>query len=421
MITVKSADELEREKQEEIKRRAEANQAQAPIIDNLAAHVHKKWQIAKSHKLTITDRLTDCLRRRRGQYSPDKLDKIRTTGGSEIYMNITASKCIGAKAWLSDLFSSDRPFTVEPTPISELQPEIHEELVTKTLSVIMQTGMPEEQAMQVMKKHEDRLKNEMKEVAESRMEKMADHIDDVMIEGNWRRVFGEFLDDLVTYPTAIISGINFKARKKVKWVELNGQHVPKKEISLSREFERVSPFDAYPSPTTDSTHQTWFIQHVRYTPEDLANMRKAKGYNADAIFRVLSDYRNNGRREWLFNSGERDRLEGRQGMMSTDYDLIDCVKYSGTVQGQQLIEWGMNPQSVPDPMDEYCVSVVVIGPYTIRALVNPDPAGKINYYWTSFRSVPGSFWGEALPESIADTQDTCNATARALINNMARS
>lgn len=420
MITVKSAEQLEQEKQAGIAQRKEQEQlSQSMVVDQLAAYVKKKWTIAKNHKLGVTTRLTDCLRRRRGIYSPEKLEAIKSTGGSDIYMNITANKCIGAKAWLSDLFSSDRPFTIEPTPVPDLPPEMQEQLITQTLSVVMQTGLPEEQAMQIMKQHEKRLKGELNEMAEERMEEMADYLDDIMIEGNWRKVFDEFLDDLVTYPTAVISGINFKARKKVKWVEINGEHVPKKEITLSREFERVSPFDAYPSPTTDSTHQTWFCQHVRYTPEDLANMRKAKGYNADAIYRVLADYRMNGRKEWLFNSGEREKLEGKQGAFNTDYDLIDGVKFSGSVQGQQLISWGMNPQSIPDPMDEYCVSVVVIGNHTIRALINPDPAGKINYYWTSFRPVPGSFWGEALPESISDCQDACNATARSLINNMA--
>lgn len=419
MINVKSASQLEQEKQAEIQKYSDAQYSNAPVIDALASYVLSKWQIAKDHRLKVTSRLSDCLRRRKGMYDPTKLAAIKATGGSDIYMNITASKCIGAKAWLSDLFSSDRPFSVKPTPIPELPPEMHEQLVMETLAIMQQTGLPEQDAYQIMKKHEDRLLSELYSLAEERMDKMADYIDDTLVEGQWRKVFNEFLDDLVTYPTAIISGINFKATKKIKWVEINGQHIPKKEITLSREFERVSPFDAYPSPTTDSTKQTWFIQHVRYTPEDLANMRKAPGYNAEAIFKVLSDFRHKGRKEWLFNSGERDQLEGRDSSISLNYDLIDGIKFSGSVQGQMLIDWGMNPASVPDPMDEYCVSVVQIGPYVIRALINPDPAGKINYYWSSFRNVPGSFWGEALPECISDTQDACNATARSLINNMA--
>ena len=61
---------------------------------------------------------------------------------------------------------------------------------------------------------------------------------------------------------------------------------------------------------------------------------------------------------------------------------------------------------------------MVIGDYVIRALINPDPAGKTDYHKACWSNVPGSFAGIALPESLADCQDTCNAAARALINNM---
>ena len=432
MITFKSAQQLEDEKQAQIAKDVEMRERQqSPVIDNLARYVQSKWEIAKTHRYDITDRLTDCLRRRRGIYDPQKKADIESVGGSDIYMNITGNKCVGAKAWLGDIFSSDRPFSISPTPIPDLPPEIHEELIMTAMQGMQQLNMmaqqqgnpnlavSEQQAFGLMKKHEKQIKSKLFQIAEERMDGMSKHIDDVLVEGKWRQVFDDFLDDFVTYPTAIIGGINFRQRKKIKWVSIGGKHEPRKEYTISREFERVSPFDAYPSPTTDNSRQTWFIQHVRYTPEALAGLRKAPGYDKQAIYEVLNQFRNGGRREWLFNEGERDRLEGRESYLIQNYDLIDGIKFSGTVQGKMLIDWGMNPQSVPDPMEEYPVSVICIGPYTIRAIINPDPAGKINYYWASLRSVPGSFWGEALPEMIADTQDWCNATARSLINNMA--
>tara|TARA_R110002167_G_scaffold91458_1_gene246102 strand:- start:172054 stop:174039 length:1986 start_codon:yes stop_codon:yes gene_type:complete len=423
MIATKNLNELEAEQKQATQQKIDSERAaqQPEVVDALASYVKSKWEIAKSHKLDITHRLSDNLRRRKGEYSPEKLSSIQGTGGSEIYMNITGIKCMGAKAWLSDLFnpSGDKPFTLEPTPIMDLPPELHERLIMEAMKGAMALGIPEEVAFQLMQKHKDRLKGELRKEAEDRMELMEDHIEDALIEGNWRTVFDNFLDDLVTYPTAIISGVNFKQKSKITWVEINGEYQPKKQLKLSRETSRVSPFDAYPSPTMNGTDSSWFIEHIRYSAADLSTMRTAQGYDPNAIENVLTDYRINGHREWLFNSGERDRLEGKTSVMSGNYDLIDGVKFTGNVQGKQLIEWGMDKAAIKDPLDEYSVSMIVIGSYAIRALVNPDPSGKMPYYFTSWRNVPNSFWGQSLPETIADIQDAANATARALINNMA--
>jgi hypothetical protein len=423
MIETKNLNELEKEKAQATQSKIDGERsAQQPqVVDELASYVKSKWEIAKSHKLDMSGRLSNNLRRRRGEYSPEKLDQIKSTGGSEIYMNITGIKCMGAKAWLSDLFnpSGDKPFTLEPTPVMDLPPEIHERLVMEAMKGAQALGIPEEIAFQLMQKHKDRLKGEIRKEAEERMELMADHIEDALIEGNWRTVFDNFLDDLVTYPTAIISGVNFKQKSKVTWVEINGDFQPKKQLKLVREVTRVSPFDAYPSPTMNGTDNSWFCEHIRYSAADLSKMRTAQGYDPKAIESVLKEYRVNGHREWLFNSGERDRLEGKTSIMSGSYDLIDGVKFSGNVQGKQLIDWGMSPKVVTDPLDEYSVSMIVIGTYAIRALINPDPCGRIQYYFTSWRNVPNSFWGQSLPETISDIQDAANATARSLLNNMA--
>lgn len=425
MIGFKSADQAEQESMQRRDQQAmqhqARSQAQSPIVDNLATYVRQCWEVAKQHKLPVAHRLTDCLRRRKGEYSAEKLGKIQQTGGSDIYMGITGTKCRAAKAWLSDLYNQtgDKPFSIDPTPISDLPPEIKENLIMQAMQGAMQLGVPEEVAFQLMKKHESRLQNELKEEAEQRMERMEDHIEDIFVEGNWRREFDEFLDDLVTYPTAVMSGINYKNKSKVKWVDVGGEYQPKKEVVLSREFERVSPFDAYPSPTTVDLGDSWFCQHIRYTPHDLANLRGVKGYKSEAIYQVLMDYRIHGHREWLFETGERDRLEGRQEAINGNYDLIDGVKFCGHVQGKQLVEWGMNPQTITDLAAEYSVSVIVVGNHTIRALINPDPSGRMQYYAASWINVPNSFWGLALPESISDIQDAANATARSLLNNMA--
>jgi hypothetical protein len=59
-----------------------------------------------------------------------------------------------------------------------------------------------------------------------------------------------------------------------------------------------------------------------------------------------------------------------------------------------------------------------VGNYVIKATLNYDPLGEKPYSKTSFIKVPGAFWGMSIPEMIEDVQSVCNASARALVNNM---
>lgn len=391
-----------------------------PVVDELAAHVKKCWEQAQHERSKLDGRLLDCLRRRRGEYSPDKLQAIKAMGSSTIYMRLTATKCISARSWLSDIFTpaGDKPWAITPTPTPQLPPKYRQQLIAEAVQGALQMGVPLEQMQELIEKHEERLIDEVRQEAESRAEKMSANIFDVMVEGGFREEFDAFLDDLVTYPTAIFKGPIYRRRKRLKWVDVaNGDFQPESQFEVVREFRRVSPFDFYPSPSSVNVNDDWAIERHRLTASDLSAMRGAAGYHGKGIALALNEYRVGGLRQWLASDSERERLEGRDntGNKST---LIDCLEWSGKLQGKQLLEWGMDAQQIPDPMEEYLVSIMTVGDYVIRALVNPDPTDKMDYFAASWRSIPNAFWGEALPEILRDCQDMCNSAARALSNNM---
>lgn len=427
LLQAKSAPQLEREElAAKTQAEQEFNQPNV-IIDNLAAHVRKCWEIAKNHRATNggSDRLTKCLRMRKGQYNTQKLADIRAQGGADIYMNLVGTKCRAVKAMLSDLYAgtNDKPFQIDPTPVPDLPPEIQQEIISQALNVLMQTaGDPEaarQMAEQLLQKHEDRIKDEILQEAESRMEGMSEYIEDILAEGDFRREFEAFLDDLVTYPVAIFKGAIYRKEKKIAWVQgQDGNYTPKMTDKLARKFKRVSPFDFYQSPSMTNIGDSWHIEHLRFTPQELSKMRTSAGYNAKNIVLVLNDYRKGGLREWAFDTSEREQLEGRNSVMSGSYEMIDGLELTGYIQGKELIEWGIQ-QEVEDPYNEYSVSITVVGNYAIKAVINPDPTGRPSYYKSCFRGVPNSFNGEALPEILEDIQDAANATIRALINNLA--
>ncbi|MEM1152951.1 MAG: hypothetical protein AAGI44_02355 [Pseudomonadota bacterium] len=427
IVAVKTPEQVTAMKDAEAQQRREnaaLSYRQPEFIDNLAAYVRDRWSIAKQSKQPVTARLIDCLQRRNGMYSPEKLAAIRKTQGSEIYMQLTGAKCRAAKAYLSDLYtpSGDRPFTVDPTPVPELPPELQRTLMFEAISVLDSAGVEvtPQDAQAIIMRHRDRLLDELHKEAEKRAEKMADKIEDMLVEAKFRTEFDAFLDDLVTYPAAILKGPVFTQKRKIQWVDMgDGTFEPKRERVVIPEVRRVSPFDDYPSPGIRDTFEGhWNIEHRRFSFQQLADMRDAPGYKRHAIEYVLSQYRNNGLTEWLWSEDEHLLLTG--GLYGTygRRETIDALEWTGTIQGARLVEWGIDPKTMPDMYDEYPVSIMVIGNVAVRALINPDPAGKPDYFKACWENVPGSFWGKALPEIMSDCQDMCNGAARALANNL---
>jgi len=423
LVAIKTPQQVTQDREAEQRARLEKErsvQSQNQVVSHLAGHVRKCWQIAKHDRSRINARLLNCLRRRKGEYSPEKLEAIKAQGGSDIYMMITGSKCRTAKSWLSDLYSpvGDRPFTLEPSPVPDLPPQVMQALVAEAVAAAQEYGLDEKTMRELLHKHRDRLLSELHQDGEDRAEKMADAVEDMLLDAGWRESFDEFLDDLVTYPAAIMKGLEFRKVKTLQWLQgQDGQFQPAPGHKICAKVRRVSPFRVYPSPSAGSDIEGhWMIEHHTLTRSDLSAMRTAPGYNAEGIAMALSHYATGGLREWMWSETERATLEGRSLVHNTED--IDALELSGSLRGQTLLDWGMSEKKITDPNEEYAVSVMIIGNYVIRALINPDPAGKSDYFKVSWQGVPGSFWGEALPEILADCQDTCNAAARALINNM---
>ena len=141
------------------------------------------------------------------------------------------------------------------------------------------------------------------------------------------------------------------------------------------------------------------------------------GYDEDAIRKVLEI--GNGQ-SWINEDVELAKDEEERKFHSFDRptEVFDALEFWGKVSGKMLIEWGLTEEEVPDEAREYDANVWIVGNYVIKAVLNYDPLGEKPYAKTSFIKCPGAFWGKGIPEIIEDIQNVCNASARALINNM---
>lgn len=418
LVPFKTAAQLEDEA------RAASDKSQAkPIIQSLAAHVRERWEEAKDAKRDVEERMVDNLTRRRGQYDSQKLAQIRSFGGSEIFMGITSVKCRAACAWLRDTLMGtglDRPWQLEHTPEPELPPDVvrgmeHSFKQQARQQTSMTGVLPDpEQLRQTAQQMKEQAIKRMREEAKRRVERMELKIEDQLIEGGWLGAFSQFLDDLVTFPTAVIKGPVARNRKQLKW---SGQDLQPIE-TVGLEWERVDPFMLYPAPWASSVHEGYLIERHRLTREALQAMIGVDGYDEAAIKTVLTDFESGGLNEWLWIDSERAEAEGKESDAHDTDDLIDALQLWDSVQGKLLIEWGIPEAEVADPFMSYPCEVWLVGGTVIRAVLNYDPLGRKPYYATSYEKVPGSFWGNSVVDLVRDPQDMVNASARALANNM---
>lgn len=417
LIPVARASDLERESKRKL-----AEQQSQPVIQGLAAHVAKRWASAKDAKREVEERMINRLRQRRGEYSEKKLAEIRAQGGSEIFMNLTAVKCRAASAWLRDTMlgtGADRPWQLEPTPLPELPEEVIAQLrqkMTELFAPALANGM--DIPAEVLRAQAQALKDEAMEMlndeAKLRVARMETKMEDQLIEGGFIKQFSQFIDDLVTFPTAIMKGPVVRRRTTLEWK--NGGLVPVEK--LRPEWERVDPFMLYPAPWASEVDDGPMIERHRLTRDNLESLMGVEGYSSEAIRQVLMDFETGGLREWLWVDTAKATAEGKEADSHDTPDLIDALQLWDRVTGKILIEWGISKELIEDEAMSYPCEVWLIGHTVIKATINYDKLGRKPYFATSFEKIPGSFWGNAVTDLVSDPQDMCNASARALANNM---
>jgi len=394
-----------------------------PVIQGLASHVKKRWESAKTAKQEPEQRLLQCLRQRNGEYDPDKLAAIKQQGGSEIFMMLTSTKCRGASSWLRDTLlgaGADKPWSLSATPIPDLPPDVmmqaKQAVMQAVQMMIESTGQPP--TPDIIRTELERMRDEamrlLNDQAVKRVDRMEMKMEDQLTEGRFLEALSEFIDDIVTFPTALLKGPVPRKRKTLEWQ--GGGLVPVEKITL--EWERVDPFMCYPAPWAATPHDGFFIERHRLTREDVEAMIGVPGYDEAALREILTNF-GVGQTELLSVDQAMASAEGKNTSESSHAkDVIDAIQLWDSVQGQLLVDWGMPSEGVPDLQKSYPCEVWVIGSTVIKAVLNYDPLGRKPYYSASYEKIPGAFWGNGVCDLIRDCQAMCNASARSLSNNM---
>jgi len=418
LIPVARASDLEAQAQ-----RASDEKQNTPMIQGLASHVHKRWEVMRDHHQdNLEERLAQCVRARNMEYEPAKLAEIQEQGGSEIFMGIVSAKCRTATAWLRDTLlgtGADKPWSLSATPIPEVPPDIIQAMQNIMQQNLMQYydagGEPPNEAelKQLASGMKDTAMRSMKFEAEKRVERMETKMEDQMLEGGFTKALFEFTNDIATFPYAILKGPIPRKRKAMKYVE-GGLGV----VDVLRdEWERVDPFKFYWMPWGDDIHSMPVAELHHLTRDDVENMLGVEGYDEDAVRSILSDFGSGGF-SWLDHNDDLMEAATGQDFDEANTDLVAAIQLWDTIPGDVLLEWGLDEAEVEDPHKSYPCEVWMIDNIVVRAVLNYDPLGRKPYYMTSFEKVPGRIDGNGVADLCMDAQNMCNAAARALANNM---
>jgi hypothetical protein len=184
-------------------------------------------------------------------------------------------------------------------------------------------------------------------------------------------------------------------------------------------WERVSPFDVYWTPGVAQIEDANVIQRSRLTRAEINTLLDLPGFITEEVRAVLDEYGRGGLVDnWDQTDSERSILEGREDPRFNQSGLIACLEFQGNAQGRFLLDLGMDPSEIPDPLRDYYCNAWLIGRHIIKVQLIPSPRKRHQYYITSFEKIPGTPAGNGLPDLLADVSSVTNATLRALVNNL---
>ena len=438
LMVVKSNTEMMEEERKEDKSKIEAalSYEEADIKDRLSVYIRDIWDEAKMYKTDISEQMLKSIRQRNNEYEADKIAAITQIKGPMTYAGITNTKCRAGEAWVRDIIFQPgvKPYAIKPTPVPELPEEmtkeVQERFMKEALTRLITQAADSGQSLdtttlmqnirELQPEFEKRIKRVIMQKAKEKCAMMEDQVDDQLVEGGFYEALNEAIYDIVTFKAGFVKGPTLRKDRvrKVKTDTDTGRMQAYVEERLIPQFERVDPFDIFPARGSRAIDDGDLFERTSLWPKEVAGLIGMPGFNDDEIKIVLEEYKNGGLVEWTDEASVRYQEQTEDVASVNAPKKIDVLIFWGAVQGQMLIDWGLDPKKVKDTECYYETCCYLIGRHVIKAVMNLDPLGKKPYSKASFEEIPGSFWGRGVPELIMDIQDVCNAVVRAIVQNI---
>jgi len=399
------------------------------FYSSIASHVQQVFQDNKDARTTseVERKMLESLRAYNGHYDPEDRAKIKESGGSDIYMNLTPTKCRAAMSWIRDILmpAKEQAWSLSPTPIPDVPEEVRlkiEQAMGEIAKLPQPTQMMQAtQSLQETTKMKQDLEvaimDQIYKEAERGIKKYERRVADRLAEGGWDKALSDFIEDFCVFQVAVMKGPIITKKKRLQWVDGKPEAV-EDYIYMNK---RVSPLDIYPSASATSIQDGDLCEHLRFSRQELYNLIGVEGYKEDNIRKILEENATGTGSGWLDTYIESEKVieEYRGDEYRANKGIIHGIHFFGSASYQMLQDWGYQEEDLGyDTEAEFEVEAILAGNEVIKCSINDDPLLRRPYYKASFQEIPGSWWGRSLPELMRDIQRMCNATARALANNM---
>ncbi len=391
---------------------------------HLAKQITDDWRKNRDNRLRVDQEMLTCLRERKGEYDPDELALIQSQGGSDIFIKTATGKIRAGIAHIKSVMlpAGERAHGIEPTANPDIPPFMEKRILDR---IAQNPNMVDDQGQPVPLDAQpkilmDMIRREIRSWSAAACERMERKINDQLDEGNWLRAMSDFIDDFCTYPAAFMRGPYMSYEPSLKYeLQETGEYKEVSGFVAKWKFRTINPMDAYPAPGVDSCQKGSFIERLRMSKKELYRMRKMPGYSEEAIKNVMREVEGNTLENWLWTDTARKQIANHNYFWNKTTTDFDGLHWFGSAQGLDLLQWGMDPKLVPDPLDYYEVDAILVGKEVVRAAINPDPKYRRSVHSSCYERIPGNVFGNSVSMLMRSTGRMINATARALQNNQA--
>lgn len=395
-----------------------STEKQREITDKLAVMVKADFDAAVRHRnghkfgdKTATEILQECY----DQYYGVVSCEIAKAFPGMPNVNLTQLKVSALNAWIRDLLfgSGGTPFTVEPTPVPELNEEMENEILDRVKDVLFgdELFVPKTPAemKQLVKKEKDFVREARVATAKRACELMETEMWDQCVDGGYMPAFLKFLQDFCIYPYAVLEGPVPEVRTQHYW---SGNSLKERD-EVVYAVNHVSPHDFFWSADSTSAQDgSYVIIRKRYSRQSLIKMAKMKSYlqaNVTAALEHFSDTRTN--MDWLNTNPEQ-----QNGIIWDGKAPLEVLKYYGAVLGSTLAEYGITGLN---DMEYYECIIHTLGPFTLKVVINPNPNANLRpVYVTSYEKSNSGILGFGISQKIRDVEKSFQACMRGMIKNM---
>ena len=263
------------------------------INDELASMVKQKYQIAADANRDAHQRALDCLNQMKGTLFDSLVDE-GFEQFRDVQMNITHPIVMGFKAMIAEILDPimSQPFTLEPSPIVELPPDVAQRLrdaVRERLPQLVQmAGGDQSKLMNIIDEFTSATRQYEFEAAQRAAERMTTSVRDKLMDADFEKEFNDWLYNFVVYPLAIIKGPFYVIDSKRKWGTFGLTFVD----DMVMKVKNISPFDFFPAPKAKDPHTCpYVIERTRVHAGQLVDMAGGDdGYDEEAIDLALEEY-----------------------------------------------------------------------------------------------------------------------------------